>query len=140
MAINRPALGVSALVRNGDSLLLVKRGRPPMAGMWSLPGGHVEAGEPLADAARREVAEETGIRVTGLRQIDMAEIIARDGDGGVAHHHVLVVFAGEGSGEPAAGDDAAEARWFGGRELAGLKMTEDTVRVIASHSGSRQDG
>ena len=141
MVINRPVLGVSALIVDGGRVLLVKRGNAPLKGYWSLPGGHVEAGETLADAAAREVREETGIVAGDLRQIDLAEIIGRDGKSGIAHHIVLVVFAGRRtSGEPVAGDDAAEARWVGADEMAGLKMTEDTKRVIALHASIGQAG
>ena len=93
MVINRPVLGVSALIVDGGRVLLVRRGRAPLKGYWSLPGGHVEAGETLAAAAAREVREETGILVADLRRIDLAEIIGRDGESGIAHHIVLVVFA-----------------------------------------------
>ena len=127
----RPALGVSVLVREGGRVLLVKRARSPLQGYWSLPGGHVEGGERLAEAAAREVREETGVVVADLRQIDVAEIIERDEAGGVAHHFVLVVFAGHrASGTPVAGDDAAEARWVGPEEFGGLTMTDDTRRLV----------
>jgi ADP-ribose pyrophosphatase YjhB (NUDIX family) len=145
MAINkagdRPVLGVSVLMVDDGRVLLVKRGNAPLKGYWSLPGGHVEAGEALADAAAREVREETGIVAGDLGQIDLAEIIDRDGESGIAHHIVLVVFAGRRiAGELVAGDDAAEARWVGADEMAGLKMTEDTKRVIALHANIGQAG
>lgn len=135
MAINRPVLGVSTLVRHRGRTLLVRRGRPPLAGYWALPGGRVEIGEALAAAAIREVREETGVTVHDLRQIDLAEIIQADGAGGVALHFVLVVFQAEfQSGVPAAGDDAAEARWVPAAEMPALMLTEDTKRIIASHA------
>ena len=127
----RPVLGVSVLVREGGRVLLVKRARPPLQGYWSLPGGHVEGGETLAEAAAREVREETGVVVDDLRRIDLAEIIGRDEAGGVAYHFVLVIFAGRHrSGAPIAGDDAAEARWVGLDELGGLMTTDDTKRLV----------
>ena len=132
---SRPVLGVSALVRHRGRVLLVKRKRPPFEGYWSLPGGHVERGELLADAAAREVREETGVAVDRLRQIDLQEIVTQDGAGGTASHFVLVVFKGEyRAGAPKAGDDAAEARWVEPAELGGLKMTDQSRRVIEFHS------
>jgi 8-oxo-dGTP diphosphatase len=125
--IGRPVLGVSVLVRDGGRVLLVKRARSPLKGYWSLPGGHVEGGETLRQAATREVREETGLAVHDLGQIDVAEIISD----GAAYHFVLVVFAGlAGPADPVAGDDAAEARWVRQDELNGLKMTDDTRRLV----------
>jgi 8-oxo-dGTP diphosphatase len=135
MTINRPRLGVSVLVRHDGRVLLVKRGREPFKGFWSLPGGHVEGGETLAEAAAREVREETGVEVDGLLQIDFAEIIQREAGGGIADHIVLVVFGGAyRSGAAAAGDDAADARWVEPSEFTGLQVTEDARRVIANHA------
>jgi ADP-ribose pyrophosphatase YjhB (NUDIX family) len=129
-AINRPILGVSALVIDGGRALLVKRGKAPLLGYWSLPGGHVEMGETLAAAAAREVMEETGVAARDLRQIETVEII----DGGAGQHIVLVVFRGEGSGAPVAGDDAAEARWVALGEIAALQMVEETKQLIARNA------
>ncbi len=130
----RPLLGVSTLVRRDGAVLLVRRGRPPAAGLWALPGGKVEFGERLEAAAIREIAEETGVTVDDLKRIDMAEIINRDPNGAVDFHAVLVVFAGRYvAGAAKAGDDAAEARWVTGVELAGINLTEDTSRVIETH-------
>ena len=129
---DRPYLGVSVAVWRDGEVLLVRRGRAPHAGYWSLPGGGVGLGERLEDAARREVREETGILVTIARQIDRAEIIARDGEGRVERHYVLIVFAGRPlSGDVRAGDDAAEARWVANSEFGGLNLTEDTRRILA---------
>ena len=133
-APQRPLLGVSVLVRRDGKVLLVRRGRPPAAGLWSLPGGKVEFGERLEVAAIREISEETGIAIDRLERIDMAEIITRDVAGAVDWHAVLVVFAGRYvAGEVQAGDDAAEARWVTGAGLAELELTEDTRRVIETH-------
>jgi len=141
MTINRPILGVSTLVRHEGRVLLVKRARPPLQGYWSLPGGQVEGGETLAEAAAREVREETGITVDRLKQIDLAEIVTRDGGGGIASHFVLVVFAARYlSGTATAGDDAAEARWLAPAEFARLQMTEEARRVMASHTDNGSSG
>jgi len=130
---SRPVLGASALVRNGDRVLLIQRGRAPDAGLWSLPGGRVEAGERLEDAAIREILEETGVAIDGLQQIDMVEIIRHDAAGTLTAHFVLVVFAGRYvSGTPRAGDDAAAAAWFRGDEMGRLDMTEHTRLLMTS--------
>jgi ADP-ribose pyrophosphatase YjhB (NUDIX family) len=134
MAINRPVLGVSALIVNNGRVLLVKRGKAPLLGYWSLPGGHVEGGEKLAEAAVREVDEETGIQARNLRPVDTLEIINRDGEDGAASHFVLVVFRGEGTGTPQAGDDAAEARWVALGDVPALHMIEETKLLIAAHA------
>jgi ADP-ribose pyrophosphatase YjhB (NUDIX family) len=129
---DRPYLGVSVAVWNDGEVLLVRRGRPPLAGAWSFPGGGVGLGERLEDAARREVREETGIEVAIAGQIDRAEIIVRDEEGRVERHYVIIVFAGAPvSGEARAGDDAAEARWVGSGEAVRLDLTEDTRRILA---------
>jgi 8-oxo-dGTP diphosphatase len=140
MTTKRPVLGVSTLVRLDGRVLLVKRARQPLRGYWSLPGGHVEGGETLAEAAAREVREETGVTIDGLRQIDLIEVVDRDTGGGIANHFVLVVFAARyHSGTATAGDDAAETRWVAPAEFAGLQMTEEARRVIASHADKGWD-
>ncbi len=127
MAPNRPSLGVSTLVRNGGRVLLVRRGKAPFLGTWSLPGGHVEPGERLTEAAAREVREETGIAATQPRRIDVAEVIAGE------YHYVLIVFAAGGKGEPEAASDATDARWFLPVEIDALPMNEDTRALIRRH-------
>ncbi len=138
MSPNRPALGVSTLVRRGDSVLLVRRGKPPLRDIWAFPGGLVEFGELLAAAAAREVLEETGITVTiDDGPIDHAEIVLRDAAGAPDRHYVLFVFAGTWtSGEPVAGDDAAEAQWVAAADLAGFPKTPDTDRILVRVLGS----
>ncbi len=129
---NGPALGVSTLVRRGDSVLLVRRGQPPAMGMWAFPGGKVEFGESLVAAAAREVREETGLSVaiTG-GPIDHAEIMVHDASGAIERHFVLLVFTGEWQeGEPVAGDDAAEACWVAKEDLHRFAKTPDTERIL----------
>jgi len=113
-------------------VLLVRRARPPLADTWALPGGKVEPGERLSEAAAREVREETGIVVGSLRQIDLAEIIDRDNSGAIRSHYVVVVFASEVvSGTLAAGDDAAEVKWTSAGDRAAMTLTRDTARVLS---------
>ena len=127
----RPQLGVSTLVRRGESVLLVRRGRPPLAEIWAFPGGRVEFAETLADAAAREVLEETAVTVAIDGPIDHAEIILRDAVGVPERHYVLIVFSGTWrAGEPVAGDDAAEARWVDVTDLDRFPKTPDTERIL----------
>jgi ADP-ribose pyrophosphatase YjhB (NUDIX family) len=115
-------------------VLLVRRGRPPFKGLWSLPGGLVEPGERLEAAATRETQEETGVTVGDLRPLDHAEIIDSNAEVGGRYHYVLIVFGGAyRSGTVLAGDDADEARWVAKTELAGLLLTDDTGRMIGAY-------
>lgn len=127
-----PRIGVSAIVLRPGEVLLVERARPPYRGAWSLPGGLVEWGETLEQAARREVAEETGldIAIEGLcRNLDL---IGTDDATGSGHHFVLAVFhARPVGGALAAGDDAAAAAWTRLDALAGLTMTPGSADLIA---------
>jgi 8-oxo-dGTP diphosphatase len=127
-----PAAAVGVVCLRGADVLLIRRGAPPLEGQWSLPGGRVEWGERVRDAALRELREETGIsaEITGL--IDVVDgLFAGDSSADVARHYVLIDFATRWlAGEPRAGDDAAEARFFAPEALAGLGMWPETLRVI----------
>jgi ADP-ribose pyrophosphatase YjhB (NUDIX family) len=136
----RPIVGVGVVVWKDDRVLLVRRGKPPRQGQWSLPGGAQRLGETLGETARREVQEETGleVRLTGL--VDALDSIERDGDGGVRYHYTLVDFAAEWQeGTARAGGDAAEVGWFGLAELARLGLWSETLRVI-EHAAARRHG
>ena len=127
----RPLLGASTFVRRGESVLLVRRGKAPLRDTWAFPGGLVEFGESLAEAAAREVLEETGMTVAIGEAIDRAEIILRDESGAAVRHYVRGVFAGAGrAGVRVAGDDAAEARWVELGDLPRFPKTPDTERII----------
>ena len=131
-AVKRPVVGVGVVVLRDDSVLLIRRGRPPRLGDWSIPGGKQELGEGVRDTALREVLEETGcgIRLIGL--IDVVDGIRRDGDGGIVSHYTLIDFAAEWvGGEPVAGDDAAEARWVPLDGLEPYRLWRKTTRIIS---------
>lgn len=118
---------VGALVNDGDGrLLLVRRGRPPGCGLWSLPGGRVEAGESDPAALVREVAEETGLAVAVGELVGSVE---RAGPGGVVYeirdYRCAVV-----GGSLAAGDDAAEVRWVALGELLALPTTYGLIETL----------
>ena len=123
---------MGALIIEGDRILLVERGREPLKGWWSLPGGVVETGELLEDALRREVREETGLEVDNLFLIEVFERIMRDAAGAAEYHFVLMDYACRPAGGVlCAADDASRVAWFTEPDLANLKITEGTPAVIA---------
>ena len=130
-------LGVGALIIENGRILLVERGREPLRGYWSLPGGVVETGERLEFAVRREVREETGLEVEVLHLLEvferiMFEHIMKDENGRVEYHYVLMDYVCRPTGGTlCAADDASAVRWFAPEEIEGLKITEGTPAVIA---------
>jgi 8-oxo-dGTP diphosphatase len=118
-------------------LLLVERGRDPLKGFWSLPGGVVEIGERLAEAVAREVSEETGLTVHPVSVFEIFERIMRDDGGRAEYHYVLVDYICRMTGgDLKAGDDVSCARWVTQLELSQYRLTEGTLEVIerAVHS------
>ena len=130
---DRPFLAVSAAIIRDGHVLIVRRARPPAHGLFTLPGGVVEAGETLAEALTREVREETGIAVEPVALAGYREVVTRDGDGRVERHFVILSFAARWlAGEPTLNEELAEARWLRPSELAGLKTTEGLAAVVAA--------
>ena len=128
----RPIVATIATVFRDDHVLLVRRANPPDAGKWGFPGGKVDLGECLQDAAVRELYEETGIRATAQRVFTAVDAFDHDEEGAVRHHYVLVaVLCAWTSGEPIAGDDALEARWFplNALEEEDLALSLDVAKV-----------
>jgi 8-oxo-dGTP diphosphatase len=126
-----PRVGVGAIVLHEGRVLLVKRGRPPGVGRWSLPGGLVDLGESTADAARREVVEECGIDVRVEGVAGMVERIIRDDAGRVRYHYVLIDYlAYPESDAICAGTDAAEVRWVPAEHVHSLDVTEGLIDMI----------
>ncbi len=122
---------MGALILRKDSILLVERGRQPLKGFWSLPGGVLELGEQLGTAIVREVKEETGLDVQPLNVVEIFERIMRDKTGKPEYHYVLVdYFCKVTGGELRAGDDSSKAEWVRRRDLGALKLTEGTLPVI----------
>lgn len=133
-----PRLGVGVVVFAGQRVLLIRRARPPRLGQWSIPGGLVELGETLAEAARREVLEETGVELQELRPIETVETIERDPEGRVRHHYVLIDFWAEARGTATvASDEVLEIAWADPGALAALGLWTETVRVIAGAATAR---
>jgi len=126
-----PLVGVGAIIIEADRVVLVRRGHPPLAGEWSVPGGVLEVGETLRQAAVREALEETGLRVEVGELLGVYDRILRDADERPRYHYLLIDFlCRKIAGDFQAADDAAEARWFTRAELAGLGLPEDTQDVI----------
>ncbi len=112
-------------------MLLIKRARAPRAGQWALPGGLLELGETLFEAASREVREETSLTVWPYRIITALDLIERDDAGKPRYHYTLVEIAAEyRSGELLAGDDATEAGWFEPDEIARLDAWEQVEKMV----------
>ena len=129
----RPILGVGALIFQGDQVLLVERGKPPLMGYWSLPGGVVETGERLEDALVREVLEETGLHVRTEGIATVFERIMRDDSGLCEYHYVLIDFyCTILGGALQAGDDSKQAAWRDFSALGDILLTEGTRDVIDS--------
>jgi 8-oxo-dGTP diphosphatase len=121
---------VSVAIIKQDQLLLVERARPPAQGMFAFPGGRVEPGETLEEAARRELFEETGLSVTSLEVIETYEL------SGPAHRFALTVFLGRGvSGRLHASDDAASAAFFSLTDAAALPMPASMTDCIGKLAG-----
>ena len=135
---HRIGVGVGAVVLRGDHVLIIKRGKPPFLGCWSIPGGSLEFGERLEDGARRELREETGVEARILGLIDIFESHA--GENGESQHILLIDYAAEWiSGEPVAGDDAAAAE-FVPFEEAVRRMSWDRTREAITRALALRDG
>ncbi|WP_170469112.1 NUDIX hydrolase [Ruegeria arenilitoris] len=108
-----PKIGALAVVLHQDQVLLVQRSKQPDAGLWGFPGGHVEWGETVLQAAQRELLEETAVIAEPLHYLDNLDLLRRDESGETLVHYLLVgVACRYQSGTPVAGDDALDARWF----------------------------
>jgi len=130
----RPQAAAGTVCIRDGQVLLIRRGTPPLTGAWSLPGGRIEPGERARDAALRELFEETGVRAQIAGLIDVVDAIIENRDGTlITRHYVLCDYAARWvSGEPLAGDDAAEARFFPIEEIAGLDLWDETERIIVA--------
>jgi 8-oxo-dGTP diphosphatase len=127
----RPVPGVGALIFQGDRILMAQRGKEPLKGWWSLPGGALEVGESLADAVRREVREETGLKIQPLGVLEIFERILRDANGAAEYHYVLMDYVCRVTGgELCAGDDVCAVEWVRRRDLPAMQITEGTLAVI----------
>jgi 8-oxo-dGTP diphosphatase len=127
--MNRPEVCVGAIAIDNERLLMIRRGRGPAAGEWSVPGGRVEGGETLAEAVVRELAEETGIEGVCNELVGWVERIGDD------YHHVILDFfvtVLEGH-KPVAGDDAAEAAWVPLDQVVELPLVDGLAEFLHDH-------
>ena len=127
-----PIVGAGVVVfdENGR-VLLVQRGRPPRAGQWGIPGGMLELGERLADAAAREVREECSIEIAIGGVAGVFEPVTRDGEGRIEYHYVVIDYwASYTSGEARAGDDAAAIAWVTMDEINDYALMPDSLEVV----------
>lgn len=136
---DRPFCGVGVVVWRGDRVLLVRRGRAPRKGDWSIPGGLQELGETVGETALREVREETGLTVRLTDQLGVVDSVRRDDTGRVEYHYTLIEFAAEWvSGEPAPNDDVDRALWVSPDELDAYALWTETRRIIARSQSLRR--
>jgi len=119
--------------------LLIERGREPLKGYWSIPGGLVETGERLEEAVAREVFEETGLRVKPSRFFEVFERIMRDGAGRAEYHYVLIDYVCRVvDGELRPGDDVSRVEWARLKMLDRYRITEGTRDVIERADRARR--
>lgn len=131
-----PRVAVGAIVFKDNQVLLVRRANPPSRDIWAIPGGRIQIGESLQQAAEREILEETGIRVRAGDPVFTFDYIDRDAAGKVRFHYVIVdMIADYLSGDPQPGDDAADARWVSAAELNTLKVSAMTIKLLRRQFG-----
>ena len=128
----RPIVGIGVVVLKGGAVLLVRRGKPPNVGAWTLPGGGQELGEAAEHAARRELLEETGVTCGDLMLAATVDSIRRDDAGRVQYHYTIIDFAARWlEGTPRAGSDVTEALWAPLDGLDRFGLWHEALRVIA---------
>ena len=129
----RPYLAVSAAIFRAERVLIVRRGVPPMQGIYTLPGGGVELGATLEQAVMREVREETGLAIEPLSLAGYRQVIARDSEGKIERHFVILPFAARYlAGEISLNAELAEAKWLLPAELSGLRTTEGLAEIVTA--------
>jgi ADP-ribose pyrophosphatase YjhB (NUDIX family) len=127
----RPFLAASIAVVRDGRVLIAARGRPPMERLYSLPGGLVEPGETLAEAALRELREEVGVEADLLGFVDHVEVVERDGEGRVRLHFVICAHAARWrAGEPRIGSEAQAVAWVREDEIANFRTTPGLAGVL----------
>lgn len=128
---SRPILAVSAAIFRHGQVLLVRRARAPALGLFTLPGGVVEVGETLVEAVIRETAEETRLAIEPAAIAGYREIIARDDDGRVERHFVIITFAAHWrAGEPELNDELDHYCWLAPNAVSGLMTTEELAPLV----------
>ena len=126
-----PRAAASAAIFRDSKILIAERGSGPRRGVWSLPGGKIEAGETAASAAIREIREETGLEVELAGLLDVVDVVIRDDGGRLTAHYLLAVYFGTcAAGEPIAATDISDARFVTLAEAATYPMTDGALRLI----------
>jgi ADP-ribose pyrophosphatase len=126
-----PRVAVGAVVFNDSKVLLVRRAQPPSRDLWAIPGGRVEIGETLQEAAEREIFEETGVTILAREPVYTFDYIDRDRSGRTRFHYVIIDLTADYiRGSLKAGDDAAEARWVSSEEITDLNVSAKTLRLL----------
>jgi 8-oxo-dGTP diphosphatase len=126
-----PVVAVGGIVVKDGRVLLIRRGKEPSYGLWSIPGGAVNLGEELRAAARREVREECGIEIDLTEIVEVLDRVVRDSDGRIQYHYVLIDYLARwASGDPAPSSDVLEVRWVVPDDLSQYQMTRGTADVI----------
>jgi ADP-ribose pyrophosphatase YjhB (NUDIX family) len=129
----RPYLAVSAAIFRERKVLVVRRARKPALNLYTFPGGAVEAGEALADAVIREVREETSIEIEPIALAGHREVIARDAQGLIERHFVILCFAARWlAGEPVLSDELDDARWLDPAEIDAYRTTDGLAEIAAA--------
>lgn len=130
---DRPHLAASAAIFRDGKVLLVRRARKPALDIWTLPGGGVEAGETLHEALLREVMEETSLTIEIVALAGHREMIARDADGRVSRHFVILPFAARWTGgEPVLNEELSDFRWVRPDEVQNFQTTEGLAEIVAT--------
>ena len=134
----RPFAAVGVVVFREDTVLLIRRGKPPREGEWSLPGGSQNLGETVRETAVREVLEETGVTIRDPEFLEVIDAILHDDKGRVRYHYTLIDFQAEWeAGEPIAADDAQHAEWVPLSRLEELNLWSKTVEIIRTAAERR---
>jgi 8-oxo-dGTP diphosphatase len=127
----QPLVGVGAIIVEDDRVLLIKRGKAPLLGEWSIPGGMLELGETLRQGAEREALEETGLVVRATDLLGVFDRIVPDETKRTLYHYVLIDFLCQKiSGDVLAAGDASDARWFTRADLSSLSLPEETLTIL----------
>ena len=126
-----PLVGVGAVIVRDKEVLLIKRAAPPKEGYYSIPGGLVEVGERVEDAVRREVYEETGLKIEIEKLIAVMDNIIKDEEGRVKYHYILVDYLAKPiGGELRVSSDASDVKWVRFDRLKGIKLTETAKKLF----------
>jgi len=127
----QPNVGVGVVIVQDGKVLVVQRGREPAAGTWAFPGGRLELGETLAEAAVREAREETGLEIEPGEVAAVVEFIDRDEDGRVRWHYVIIdLLATPVGGTLRPGDDSLDVRWIGLEDIERFDLAPRMARIV----------